>query len=59
MSIPNFALLDEFRVEAAALTEVIAKHAELANGTAGPDWARVDDLVVRRGRIFLPASASV
>jgi hypothetical protein len=59
MSIPNFALLDEFRVEAAALPEVIAKHAELANGTAGPDWARVDDLVVRHGRIFLLASASV
>jgi hypothetical protein len=55
LSILNFALLDEFRVEA----EVIAKRAELTNGTAGPDWAMVDDLVVRHGRIFLPASASV
>jgi hypothetical protein len=51
LSIPNFALLDEFRMEAAALPEVIAKRAELANGTTGPDWALVDDLVVRRGRI--------
>jgi hypothetical protein len=37
LSIPNFALLDEFRVEAATLPEVMAKRAELANGTAGPD----------------------
>jgi hypothetical protein len=59
LSIPKFALLDEFRVEAAALPEVIAKRAELANGTVGLDWALVDDLVVRRGRIFLPAFASV
>jgi hypothetical protein len=59
LSIPKFALLDEFRVEAAALPEVIAKRAELANGTAGLDWALVDDLVVRRGRIFLPAFSSV
>jgi hypothetical protein len=33
LSIPNFALLDEFRVEAATLPEVIAKRIELANGT--------------------------
>jgi hypothetical protein len=59
LSIPNFALLDEFRVEAAALPEVIAKRAELTAGTAGPDWALVDDLVVRRSSLFLPASASV
>jgi hypothetical protein len=59
LSIPNFALLDEFRVEAAALPEVIAKRAELAAGTAGPDWALVDDLVVRCGRLFLPVFASV
>jgi hypothetical protein len=59
LSIPNFALLDEFRVEAASLPEVIAKRAKLVDGTTGPDWALVDDLVVRRGRIFLPASASV
>jgi hypothetical protein len=59
LSIPNFALLDEFRVEAAALPEMIAKHAELAAGTTGPDWALVDDLVVWRRRLFLPTSASV
>jgi hypothetical protein len=59
LSIPNFALLDEFRVEADSLPEVIAKRAELADSTAGPDWALVDDLVVRRDRIFLPASTSV
>jgi hypothetical protein len=59
LSIHNFALLDEFRVEAAALPEVIAKRAELTAGTASPDWALVDDLVVRRDRLFLPTSASV
>jgi hypothetical protein len=52
-------LIDEFRVEAATLPEMIAKHAELVVGTAGPEWALVDDLVVRHGRLSLPASASV
>jgi hypothetical protein len=59
LSIPNFALLDEFRMEAATLPEVIAKRAELAAGTTGPDWALVDDLVVHCDRLILPASASV
>jgi hypothetical protein len=42
--IPNFALLDEFCVEAATLPEVIAKRIELTAGTTGPEWALVDDL---------------
>jgi hypothetical protein len=46
LSIPNFALIDEFFVEAATLPEVIAKCAELATGMGGPEWALVDDLVV-------------
>jgi hypothetical protein len=46
LSIPNFALIDEFCVEAATLPEVIAKCAELATGIGGPEWALVDDLVV-------------
>jgi hypothetical protein len=51
-------LIDEFRVEAATLPEMIAKRAELVVGTAGPEWALVDDLVVRHSRLSLPASAS-
>jgi hypothetical protein len=57
--IPNFALLDEFCVEAATLPEVIAKCIELTTGTTGPEWALVDDLVVWCDRLFLPPSASM
>jgi hypothetical protein len=49
LSIPDFALIDEFRVEAATLPEVIAKRAEIDAGTTGPEWAVVDGLVVRSG----------
>jgi hypothetical protein len=46
LSIPKFALIDEFRVEAATLHKVTAKCAELTTGTVGHEWALVDDLVV-------------
>jgi hypothetical protein len=59
LSLPNFALLDEFYVEAATLPEMIAKCAELTADTAGPEWALVDNLVIRCGHLFLPASASI
>jgi hypothetical protein len=49
LSIPDFALIDEFRVEAATLPEVIAKRGEIDAGTTGLEWAVVDGLVVRSG----------
>jgi hypothetical protein len=58
LSVPNFALIGEFRVEAATLPEVIAKHVKIDAGTVGLEWPLVDDLVVRCGRLFLPASVS-
>jgi hypothetical protein len=59
LSLPNFDFFDQFRLEAAALPEVIAKRAEIAAGTAGPKWAVVDDMVVHGRRLFVPTSATV
>jgi hypothetical protein len=57
LSMPDFTLIDGFHVEAATLPEVITKCTEIDAGTAGPEWVVVDDLVVRRSHLFLPASA--
>jgi hypothetical protein len=56
--LPNFALLDEFRVEAASLLEIIAKCIEIEAGTTALEWALVDGMVVRRGRLFILATAT-
>jgi hypothetical protein len=37
LSMPDFTLMDEFRVEAATLPEMIAKHAEIDASTMGPE----------------------
>jgi hypothetical protein len=58
LSIPNFILLDEFRVEAEHLLGIVAKHAQIDIRTAGLEWALVDALVVRRSRLFIPAIAT-
>jgi hypothetical protein len=53
LSIPTFDLLDAFHVEADTLSEVSNKRAEITADTAGLDWALKDNMVVRRGRLFL------
>jgi hypothetical protein len=45
-------------VEAEHLPEIITKHAEIDAETVGPEWAMVDGLVVRQGRLFVPATAT-
>jgi hypothetical protein len=59
LSLPNFDFFDQFRLEAAALPEVVTKNTEIAAGTAGPKWAIVDDMVVHGKRLFVPATAMV
>jgi hypothetical protein len=44
LSVPNFILLDEFRVEAEHLLGIVAKHAQIDIRTAGLEWALVDCL---------------
>jgi hypothetical protein len=58
LSIHNFALLDEFRVEAASLLKIVAKHTEIEAGMAGSEWALVDGMVVHKGRLFISATAT-
>jgi hypothetical protein len=57
-SVPSFPILDEFRVEAVTLPEVIAKRIDIATGTTDLEWALVDNLVVQRGQLFLPTTAT-
>jgi hypothetical protein len=59
LSLPNFDFFDQFRLEAAALPEVVTKNTEIAAGTAGPKWVIVDDMVVHGKRLFVPATAMV
>jgi hypothetical protein len=41
LSLPKFDFFDQFRLEAAALPEVVAKRAEIVAGTTCPKWALV------------------
>jgi hypothetical protein len=57
-SIPDFALLDQFRCEAESLPDIIAKKVKIATGSVGSEWALIDGLVVPRGLLFLLASVT-
>jgi hypothetical protein len=57
--LPGFELYDQFLCEAASLPEIIAKRTEIQEGTAGPDWTIIDDIVLFKGRIFLPSSSNL
>jgi hypothetical protein len=57
-SIPDFELLDQFRREAESLLEIIAKKEEIVAGSVGPEWALIDNLVVRRNCLCLLSSAT-
>jgi hypothetical protein len=59
LSLPEFELYDQFHREAASLPKIIAKHTEIQEGTAGPDWTIIDDIVLFKGRIFLPSSSNL
>lgn len=59
LSLPDFELYAQFRLEAASLPEIITKRAEIEGGTAAASWSLVDDLVLFQGRIFVPSSCSL
>jgi hypothetical protein len=58
MSVPNFALLDDFHMEVASLPEIVAKHTKIEAGSTGLEWALLDGMVVHKGCLFLPATAT-
>jgi hypothetical protein len=55
----EFALFEEFRRESDSLPEIVAKHAEIAEGTAGTAWRLVDGFVMQNNRIFVPESSTL
>jgi hypothetical protein len=57
LSLLEIEFFDQFRCEAAALPETIAKCAAIQTGTVGPAWPIIDDVVQYQGRIFLPPSS--
>jgi hypothetical protein len=59
LSLPEFELYDQFRREVASLLEIITKRTEIQEGTAGPDWTIIDDIILFKGRIFLPPSSNL
>jgi hypothetical protein len=54
----SFDLFDQFRVEAESLPEVVAKRKAIEVGTADPRWSLMDGMVVHKGRLFMPSSAT-
>jgi hypothetical protein len=59
ISTSEFEFFDQFRQEASTLPEIAAKRTEIDAGTADKAWRVVDDIVVREGRIFMPASSKL
>jgi hypothetical protein len=56
--LPSFNLYDQLRSEVTSLSAFTDKHAEITAGTAGPGWSTVDDVILYKGRIFLPPSSN-
>jgi hypothetical protein len=57
LSTPTFQFFDDFRKEAASHPNVIKIKQQIEQGTALPIWSIVDDLVLYKGRIFVPSSS--
>jgi hypothetical protein len=57
LSLPSFDRYDQLRSEATSLPAFVNKRAEIADGMAGLDWS-IDDVILCKGRIFLPSSSS-
>jgi hypothetical protein len=47
-----------FRHDVESLPDIVAKKAKLTAGSAGPELALIDGMVVHRGRMFLPAGVA-
>jgi hypothetical protein len=57
LSTPTFQFFDDFRKETASHPEVIKIKQQIEQGTTLPIWSVVDDLVLYKGRIFVPSSS--
>jgi hypothetical protein len=55
LSTPTFQLFDDFRKEAVGHPDVIKLKQQIEQGMALPAWSVVDDLVLYKGRIFVPS----
>jgi hypothetical protein len=51
---PTFALYDDLWVEHQCDPQAQELRAQLAAGTAPDGWALVDDMLLHRGRLFIP-----
>jgi hypothetical protein len=54
LSLPAFELYDQLRQESTTLPALIDKLEHIAAGTTGPNWSVIDNIVLYKGRIFLP-----
>jgi hypothetical protein len=59
ISSPSFVVYDALRAELQASPEALQWRAELAANTAPPGWTEVDDLLLFKGRVLLPAASSL
>jgi hypothetical protein len=60
VSVPAwFQLFDDFRKEAASHPDVIKLKQQIEQRTTLPAWSVVDDLVLYKGRIFVPSSSEL
>jgi hypothetical protein len=55
LSTPTFQLFDDFRKEFAGHPDVVKLKQQIEQGMALPAWSVVDDLVLYKGRIFVPS----
>jgi hypothetical protein len=58
LSILEFDLYDQFCQEVASIPEVAAECGDIEASTAGAKWMVVDDIVLHKGRIFMPSSSA-
>jgi hypothetical protein len=57
LSTLTFQFFDDFRKEAASHPDVVKLKQQIEQGMALPTWSIVDDLVMYKGRIFVPSSS--
>jgi hypothetical protein len=56
---PTLALFDQLWAELQQNSEAVALHNQLAAGTAPKGWSLVNDLVLFKGKIFIPEASTL
>jgi hypothetical protein len=59
ISTSTFVLFNQLWVELQQNSEAVALHNQLVAGTAPKDWSLVDDLVLFKGKIFIPEACTL